>query len=93
MSITYNLTFFINYMRMEYNTTVSENGRIVIPATIRKELKLKIGDELIVSLSNDNDIILHSPKQSLSKLQNLLKAKKTGSLVEELFNMRRKEEI
>lgn len=80
-------------MRTEYNTTISENGRVVIPATIRKELKLEVGDELIVSLSNDNDIILHSPKQSLSKLQNLLKAKKTGSLAEELINMRRKEEI
>ncbi len=80
-------------MRMEYNTTVSENGRIVIPATIRKELKIEIGDELIVSLSNDNDIILHSPKQSLSKLQKLLKENKTGSLTEELFSMRKKEEI
>ena len=80
-------------MRTEYNTIVSENGRVVIPATIRKELKLEAGDELIVSLSNDNDIILHSPKQSLIKLQNLLKAKKTGSLMEELINMRKKEDI
>lgn len=80
-------------MRTEYNTTVTENGRVVIPAIIRKELELKTGDELIVSLSKDNDIILHSPKQSLSKLQKLLQKKKTGSLVEELFNMRKKEEI
>ncbi len=80
-------------MKMKYNTIVTENGRIVIPAIIRKELQLKIGDELLVSLSADNDIILHSPKQSLSKLQKLLKKNKTGSLAEELFSMRKKEEI
>ena len=78
---------------LEHNTKITENGRVVIPINIRKKLNLKIGDELIVTLSNDNDIILHSPKQSLSKLQNLIRLKKTGSLVEELFNMRQKEEI
>ncbi len=78
---------------LEHNTRIAENGRVVIPIDIRKKLDLKIGDELIVTLSNDNDIILHSPKQSLSKLQNLIRLKKTGSLGEELINMRRKEEI
>ena len=78
---------------LEHNTRIAENGRVVIPIDIRKKLNLKIGDELIITLSNDNDIILHSPKQSLSKLQNLIRLKKTGSLVEELINMRRKEEI
>ena len=81
----------MNIMRTEY-TTISENGRIVIPATIRKELKLKSGDELIITVSTNNDIILHSPKQSLSKLQNLLKTKKTGSLSKELINMRKNED-
>jgi AbrB family looped-hinge helix DNA binding protein len=80
-------------MRAEYNATLSENGRIVIPATIRKELDLGIGDELIISLSNDNDIILHSPKQSLQKLQNIFKSKHKNNLSDELINMRRKEEI
>jgi AbrB family looped-hinge helix DNA binding protein len=78
---------------LEYNTKIAESGRVVIPIDIRKKLNLEIGDELIVTLSNENDIILHSPKQSLSKLQNLIKSKKTGSLTEELINMRRKEEI
>ncbi|MFT6077393.1 MAG: AbrB family looped-hinge helix DNA binding protein [Rickettsiales bacterium] len=80
-------------MRTEYNATISENGRIVIPAIIRKELDLGIGDELIISLSNDNDIILHSPKQSLQKLQNIFKSKHKNNLSDELINMRRKEEI
>jgi AbrB family looped-hinge helix DNA binding protein len=80
-------------MEIGYNTTISENGRVVIPAIIRKELKLEVGDELIVSLTKDKDIIFHSPKQSLRKLQNLIKAKKTGSLAEELINIRRTERI
>jgi AbrB family looped-hinge helix DNA binding protein len=77
----------------EFNVSVGENGRMIIPALFRKQLNIKAGDEVVVRLSQDNDIVIHSPKQSLSKLQNLLKAKKTGSLVEELINMRRKEEI
>jgi len=77
----------------EFNVSVGENGRMIIPALFRKQLNLKAGDEVIVKLSADNDIIVHSPKQSLSKLQKLLKENKTGSLVEELFSMRKKEEI
>jgi AbrB family looped-hinge helix DNA binding protein len=78
---------------LQHNTKITESGRVVIPIDIRKKLNLKIGDKLIITLSNDNDIMLHSPKQSLSKLQKLISSKKTGSLVEELFNMRRKEKI
>lgn len=77
----------------EFNVSIGENGRMIIPALFRKQLNLKAGDEVLVKLSADNDIIVHSPKQSLSKLQKLLKENKTGSLVEELFSMRKKEEI
>lgn len=53
------------------NVVVGENGRMIIPSFIRKELDLKAGDELVVKLSPDNDIVIHSPKQSLKKLQSL----------------------
>ena len=76
----------------EFNITVGENGRMIIPAMFRKQLNLKPGDELVVKLSADNDIIVHSPKQSLQKLQKLFK-KTSGSFVNELFEMRKKEEI
>ena len=76
----------------EFNVVVGENGRMIIPALFRKQLNLKAGDEVIVKLSNDNDIIVHSPKQSLKKLQELFK-NTSGSFVDELFEMRRKEEI
>ena len=77
---------------IEQNVIVSENGRIIIPAIFRKELNIKSGDELILRLSPDNEIIIHSPRQSLQKLQELFK-NKSGSCVEKLFEMRRKEEI
>ena len=64
----------------EFNVSIGENGRMIIPALFRKQLNLKAGDEVLVKLSADNDIIVHSPKQSLSKLQKLLKENKTGSL-------------
>jgi AbrB family looped-hinge helix DNA binding protein len=76
----------------EFNVTVGENGRMIIPAIFRKQLNLKAGDEVVVKLSADNDIIVHSPKQSLKKLQELFKSS-SESFVDELFEMRRKEEI
>ena len=78
----------------EFNVTVGENGRMIIPAMFRKQLDLKAGDEVMVKLSQDNDIIIHTPKQSLKKLQELIKNKGSNeSLVDALFEMRRKEEI
>lgn len=78
----------------EYNVTVGENGRMIIPALFRKTLGLKQGDEVKVILSDDNSIIIHTPRQSLKKLQNLIKEKsKSKSYVKDLFTMRRSEEI
>ncbi len=76
----------------EFNVTVGENGRMIIPVMFRKQLNLKAGDELVVKLSADNDIIVHSPRQSLKKLQQLFKNSE-GSFVDELFEMRQKEKI
>ena len=77
----------------EFITTFGDNGRLIIPAFIRKNLELKAGDQVIVRLLDDNSISIHSPKHSLKKLQNLLKTKGEGSLVDSLIEMRRKEEI
>ncbi len=77
----------------EFHTTINENGRITIPATIRKKLNLKAGSDLIIKISPENDIILHSPKQSLQRLQTIFKSKKKSNLVQELIEMRRKEKI
>ena len=75
-----------------FNVTVGENGRMIIPAVFRKQLDIKAGDEVIMSISADNDIIVHSPKQSLHKLQQLFKKRKE-SFVDSLLEMRKKEEV
>ena len=76
----------------EFNVSVGENGRMIIPALFRKQLNLKAGDEVVVKLSPDNEIIVHSPRQSLKKLQQLFKSSE-GSFVDELYKMRKEEEI
>jgi AbrB family looped-hinge helix DNA binding protein len=77
----------------EFIATLGDNGRLIVPAFIRKNLELKAGDQVIIRLLDDNSIAIHSPKHSLKKLQNLLKTKGEGSLVDSLIEMRRKEEI
>ena len=77
----------------EFIATLGDNGRLIVPAFIRKSLELKAGDQVIIRLLDDNSISVHSPKHSLKKLQNLLRNKGEGSLVEALIEMRRKEEI
>lgn len=74
----------------QFNITIGENGRMIIPVFFRKQLNIKTGDEVVVSLSDNNDIIVHSPKQSLKKLQQAFKKTK-GSFVDDLFEMRKEE--
>lgn len=77
----------------QHNLVVSENGRVVIPVIFRKQLGIKAGDEIVAYLNKNNEIILHSPKQSLAKLQQLVLSKnKKGSLVDSLIKMRRGED-
>ena len=77
----------------DFHSIINENGRLVIPVAIRKKLNLKAGDKLVVNISEDNDIIIHNPKQSLNKIRNILKQKSKKKLSEELINIRRKEII
>jgi hypothetical protein len=79
----------------EFNVVVGENGRMIIPALLRRTLDLKAGDEVVVRLSADNNIVIHSPKQSLKKLQELFRSKGNNdkSFVDSLIEMRRNEEI
>ncbi len=38
---------------METKTHIGEGGRVVVPAGFRKALDLKVGDEVILQLEND----------------------------------------
>lgn len=45
-------------MKKSFVRKVDESGRIVIPKEIREMLKIKEGQELEVSLDNNNNIII-----------------------------------
>lgn len=48
--------------------TIGERGQIVIPADVRKSLKVKPGDKLIVLFNPDRKLIRLIPEEDLSKL-------------------------
>lgn len=76
----------------EFRTHLNENGRVVIPALLRKELGLHPGDEVIFTL--DNGIVqLCSRKKALKTAQALFRRsnKKNVCLSDELIAMRRRE--
>lgn len=77
----------------EFIATLGDNGRLIIPAFIRKNLELKAGDQLIIRLLDDNSISIHSPKHSLRKLQNLVRNKYAGGLTNSITEIHRKEKI
>jgi len=67
-------------------------GRLVVPANLRKALKIKTGDEIIVRLENDS-IRLIPMHQAVSLAQTIVRqyAPQGVSLVDELIKARRQE--
>ena len=67
-------------------------GRLVVPANLRKALKSKTGDEIIVRLENDS-IRLIPMHQAVSLAQTIVRqyAPQGVSLVDELIKARRQE--
>ena len=76
----------------EFRAKLSENGRILIPATCRDQLHLHPGDELILQIDNE-EIRIFSMKHALKKAQALVqKHAKNKNLVDKLKQMRKDEE-
>lgn len=76
----------------EFRTKVAEDGRIVIPARCPKKLGLEPGEEIIISIT-DNELRLLSLKHSLKKAQMLVRQHaKNRSLVKELKLMREEDQ-
>jgi AbrB family looped-hinge helix DNA binding protein len=75
----------------EFRTRLSENGRIIIPASCRRQLHLKPGQELIVTVEEDG-LHIFSLQHSLKKAQQKVRTKaKNQSLVKKLLKMRRED--
>ncbi|MBA4179491.1 MAG: AbrB family transcriptional regulator [Anaerolinea sp.] len=77
---------------MTETVRLSEGGRIVLPAKVRRALDLKCGDELLV-IVDDGEILLMTRMQGIRRAQRLLAPylEGRGSLVDELIAERRAE--
>lgn len=71
---------------------MSEGGRIVLPAKVRRELNLKCGDELLIFIE-DGEIRLMTRRQAIKSAQELVSRYVAGgpSMADELIAERRAE--
>lgn len=74
----------------EARMKLNENGRVVIPATMRAALGIRAGDELVMRIEDD-ELRITTLKRRIERAQNSVRryAKPGTSLVSELIAMRR----
>jgi len=77
---------------LAYRTNIGENGRIIIPAKIRKEANLAIGQGIVINLQN-GELKISSYDNKLKNIQETVKSytKNKGSLVDKLFELRQED--
>jgi len=77
-------------MKSRARMRVNENGRIVIPASFRKALGIRTGDEVILRIEDD-ELRITTLKRRLQRAQQLVRkhVKVDTSLVDELLAERR----
>ncbi|MBI3927785.1 MAG: AbrB/MazE/SpoVT family DNA-binding domain-containing protein [Armatimonadetes bacterium] len=73
-------------------TKMSKGGRIVIPAEMRRELDLDIGDEVILLLK-DRELVLMTREEALRRARRLVRRRVPADrlLSQELIEERRRE--
>ena len=77
--------------RHKENVIVGEQGRIVIPARLRREMGIKEGDELMARVK-DGQLVLEELGHALERVQEAFQEISQGrSLVDELIAERRRE--
>jgi len=77
-------------MNSETRMRVNQNGRVVIPAPYRKALGIKIGDEVVLRIE-DEELRITTLKRRIKQAQRLVRrhVKPGKSLVDELIAERR----
>ena len=77
-------------MNVETRTRVNENGRVVIPASYRKALGIKAGDEVILRMEDD-ELRITTMKRRIERAQRRIRqyVKPGVSLADELIAERR----
>lgn len=76
-----------------YHVTVTDRGRIVLPAEIRKRLKIRDGDRVAVSIEDDGSVSVTTRTVALDHLQGMFKhlAPKDHFASDDLIAERRRE--
>ncbi len=69
---------------------IGSKGRLVVPASLRRELHLKPGDTVIAHAEHDK-LILEKKEALAKRLKGSLKGAGKGSAVEQLISERRKQ--
>lgn len=79
-------------MRTNVRTKVTQGGRIVIPAEMRKKLGIEIGEDVNLSMENDS-LNISTSENALRRLQKTAQTVAKGkiSVVDELIADRRRE--
>ena len=77
-------------MKLKTRMRVNENGRVVIPASFRKRLGIRVGDEVVLQIQDD-ELRITTLKRNLERAQRLVRkhVKAGTSLVDELIAERR----
>lgn len=77
---------------MEFRVQMHSGGRFVLPSRLRKELKIKPGDEVILRLENGSVRLLPLAQAVTYAQQTVRRYIKEGtSLVDDLIDSRREE--
>jgi AbrB family looped-hinge helix DNA binding protein len=77
-------------MTLKTRRRVSENGRVVIPASFRKRLGIRAGDEAVLEIQDD-ELRIRTMNRNIARAQRLVRkhVKAGTSLVDELNAERR----
>jgi AbrB family looped-hinge helix DNA binding protein len=77
-------------MKLKARMRINENGRVVIPASFRKRLGIRVGDEVVLQIEDD-ELRITTLKRNIERAQRLVRkhVKQGTSLVDELIAERR----
>ena len=77
-------------MKLKTRMRVNQNGRVVIPAHFRKRLGIRVGDEVVLQL-HDDELRITTLKRNIERAQRLVRkhVKPGASLVDEFLAERR----
>ncbi len=77
-------------MKLKTRMRVNENGRVVIPASFRERLGIRVGDDLVLLMEGD-ELRITTLKRNIERAQRLVRkhVKPGTSLVDELIAERR----